>query len=915
MEYLSTVDSVNLISPFTNPVPLNNFASGFSQDNHASLSTYSDGTPFLPRYFDSYGINGKGQNIAMMDSTPDHYHAFLYDSNKPQIEFNKIMTDHRKIAYFYNKYGDDEDYMIKVTQENAGHGPHVCGIALGVSEDPNSAINAYRGVATGSKLFYAGNFLSGTSTFIDDPDGLSNLIKLFKETNTRIFTNSWGGESMTSKHLEFEQMSRDLSDSLLVLFAAGNSGTNNKYYTVMYPASCKNILTIGSLRMLYNMTDVTFHLILSENETIHNIKGDAILYTKVITKEAYATLSIYDDYSHPNTTAKIILVNKDTLKNFLSPLKISNQKIDYEVLALLVDNYTQPIVTTADKMNLMDLIDFIKLDTFVIQDHNITNYIDKRIKLISNFTSIYSPIYKKSDSSSIGPTVTGLIKPDIVTPGQNIWSSSSMNVKQPNHGIDGNPSKNFSDLVKLSGTSMATPNAAGCAALIAHEKFDLQFENSKMNNDQITIGKLEFNDFSSTSLHYIKEIASDSVSINDKSTSIRDISIADDSVMFSTSNSIKIEYPLTKISIVTLKSENEFELKSAANADALNLFVEYNEVKRKLTLNSSNIVLSSKGIKNIQINEMEVINSKFNVGENVKIDVQKLKLSAISSFNDINGKIDIDNIEINENGNYNVISENVSIKTNDKEISIQNFSYITTDLNKFKELNFNVQFGNMKISDSTASSEKFDLQFENSKMNNDQITIGKLEFNDFSSTSLHYIKEIASDSVSINDKSAAIDGISVSGDSILFNASSAIKFECPSSKVRSVAFLSGIGKQRAFSITVPDANVTVPKMSISFTNADGALVKCYGISTVEELNSLFQIDFANANNSEIQFGQSEPAPGGKWGLKTILCVAIPCAAAAIVAVVVVVVLVMKRRRSKGADERSMQTETLSLNLV
>jgi len=58
--------------------------------------------------------------------------------------------------------------------------------------------------------------------------------------------------------------------------------------------------------------------------------------------------------------------------------------------------------------------------------------------------------------SSRGPTDDGRIKPDIVAPGQGVWSAAS----------DGVVSSGNCGLVPMSGTSMATPTAAGLAALV-----------------------------------------------------------------------------------------------------------------------------------------------------------------------------------------------------------------------------------------------------------------------------------------------------------------------------------------------------------------------------------------------------------------------------------------------------------------
>ncbi len=66
-----------------------------------------------------------------------------------------------------------------------------------------------------------------------------------------------------------------------------------------------------------------------------------------------------------------------------------------------------------------------------------------------------------ADFSSRGPAADGRIKPDITAPGVSIWSARG-----------GDPGGEYDDYFQLSGTSMATPNAAGCVALIRQYYMD-----------------------------------------------------------------------------------------------------------------------------------------------------------------------------------------------------------------------------------------------------------------------------------------------------------------------------------------------------------------------------------------------------------------------------------------------------------
>ena len=80
---------------------------------------------------------------------------------------------------------------------------------------------------------------------------------------------------------------------------------------------------------------------------------------------------------------------------------------------------------------------------------------------VGNARSSRSPsnVWKISASSSRGPCADGRIKPEIAAPGTSIVSTRSS--LSTDSSYDGN-----SSYTKMSGTSMATPHVAGCAALV-----------------------------------------------------------------------------------------------------------------------------------------------------------------------------------------------------------------------------------------------------------------------------------------------------------------------------------------------------------------------------------------------------------------------------------------------------------------
>src|SRR5262249_12977817 len=73
--------------------------------------------------------------------------------------------------------------------------------------------------------------------------------------------------------------------------------------------------------------------------------------------------------------------------------------------------------------------------------------------------------------SSLGPTDDGRIKPEITIPGQNISSANS----------DNNTGSNNCNQVSFSGTSMASPAAAGLTALIRQYYTDGWYPSGAIN--------------------------------------------------------------------------------------------------------------------------------------------------------------------------------------------------------------------------------------------------------------------------------------------------------------------------------------------------------------------------------------------------------------------------------------------------
>ncbi|MCF7756356.1 S8 family peptidase [Paenibacillus xylanexedens] len=102
-----------------------------------------------------------------------------------------------------------------------------------------------------------------------------------------------------------------------------------------------------------------------------------------------------------------------------------------------------------------------KIDSPAIEPEIIT------VGSTNDFNSVDKNDDKISGFSNVGPTIDGVLKPDIVAPGTNIIS-----LRSPNSEYDVTVPQNRIDdhYCSMSGTSMATPIVAGLAALLIQAK-------------------------------------------------------------------------------------------------------------------------------------------------------------------------------------------------------------------------------------------------------------------------------------------------------------------------------------------------------------------------------------------------------------------------------------------------------------
>lgn len=486
---------------------LNRYITGFLQSG-SEKGVFENGSYVSPHPLFEIGIHGEDQIISVTDTGVDVLHNFFYDSRYNKIQVNKTYPDHRKIYAYYS--------TVDSSDGEEGHGTHVSGIALGEALDTDSSISLYNGMAPKAKLFFLD---LGDSNYEDDLSGEfdgNEIYKIMSNNGVSICSNSWGFNTSFDNQImtvEYDKFAYE-NPEMLFLFAAGNEGSDddqaqdaNLYYTVNSPGDSKNCLSIGStsntvLSSIEEERDWTIEIdgknrIEIEPETFGTDPWDSNIGNPKL-KQSNLSIHFYNQASSADIESfkdTIVFLENDK-ENFCNNAKKVANKGATAIIHVL--DYSLPECTDNSKIlksikqsknsersfknskhksnkrkiNKSKLPDFeydfgfsdfdeiVKAPVF-----SIVNPIDQNSKLASLIPEPTN--YFKNDKmklsyfSSLGPSFYGINKPDIVVPGEYIISAAAGSPRNKNP-----LPATYDTLMINSGTSMATPAAAGLASLV-----------------------------------------------------------------------------------------------------------------------------------------------------------------------------------------------------------------------------------------------------------------------------------------------------------------------------------------------------------------------------------------------------------------------------------------------------------------
>ncbi len=147
-----------------------------------------------------------------------------------------------------------------------GHGTHVAGIIASSGQHSPPGTNAsgsvdganFRGKASGAKIFSMSTASHGLGLTSD-----AYYQQTAARSNAFIANFSWdyGSSDYTISAASYDAAVRDAlpaltgSQPLLCVFAAGNSGTGLQPGSILSPSTAKNVITVGALEQLRNITN------------------------------------------------------------------------------------------------------------------------------------------------------------------------------------------------------------------------------------------------------------------------------------------------------------------------------------------------------------------------------------------------------------------------------------------------------------------------------------------------------------------------------------------------------------------------------------------------------------------------------------------------------------------------------------
>ncbi|MFG6494811.1 S8 family serine peptidase [Fictibacillus sp. UD] len=430
-------------------------------DVEREITTSVESLPYLKvDKLHEEGITGEGIKVGVLDTGVDYNHPDLKDAYKGGYDFVDNDADPMEATYKDWETSKKPEYNGSNSYYTS-HGTHVSGTIVGQNENDSEV--SVEGVAPDADLYayrVLGPYGSGAS------EGVIAGIDKAVQDGMDVINLSLGAAVNDPYYPTSTALNYAVLNGVTAVVSAGNSGPNG--YTLGSPGTAALALTVGASDVPVSQTTFTgkvgnwstdlVSMARSFSSTFGSLEGTTLELVDV-------GLGNKADYMNKNVEGKIAFVKRG---DFALNDKVKFAKENGAKAVILYNNVDGHV-----GYNLGESTDYVP--TF-----SMTKKAGEELKsaiangnqtlTFSNLKESFTEGDKLADFSSRGPVNGNFeMKPEIVAPGVSVLSTF------PSYMVNHQTPENYKyAYARLNGTSMASPFAAGVAALLLGENPDLE---------------------------------------------------------------------------------------------------------------------------------------------------------------------------------------------------------------------------------------------------------------------------------------------------------------------------------------------------------------------------------------------------------------------------------------------------------
>lgn len=430
-------------------------------DVKREITTSVESLPFLKvDKLHEEGITGEGIKVGVLDTGVDYNHPDLKDTYIGGYDFVDNDSDPMEATY--------KDWEASKKPEFNGsssyytsHGTHVSGTIVG--QNKNDSEVSVEGVAPDADLYayrVLGPYGSGAS------EGVIAGIDKAVQDGMDVINLSLGAPANDPYYPTSTALNYAVLSGVTAVVSAGNNGPND--YTLGSPGTAALALTVGASDVPFSQTTFTgkagswstdlVSMARSFSSTFASLEGTTLELVDV-------GLGNQADYINRSVEGKIAFVQRG---GFALDDKVKFAKENGAKAVILYNNVDGHV-----GYNLGESVDYVPA-------FSMTKKAGEELKAAiasGNKTFTFTDLKesftegdKLADFSSRGPVNGNFeMKPEIVAPGVSVLSTF------PSYMVNHETPENYKyAYARLNGTSMASPFAAGVAALLLGENPDLE---------------------------------------------------------------------------------------------------------------------------------------------------------------------------------------------------------------------------------------------------------------------------------------------------------------------------------------------------------------------------------------------------------------------------------------------------------